>query len=78
MKYDHLVSDDLYYWLKYVDRDENYFWNMADKFRVSRTWSIKEGNWFKINLDGSISSYGKVHLTSDQINFLIQEKNNLN
>jgi N-acetyl sugar amidotransferase len=76
MKYDHVVSDDLYYWLKYVGRDENYFWNTADKFRDTRTWSIKKGNWVKTNLDGSITSYGKVHLTSVEIDLFNKKKNN--
>jgi hypothetical protein len=74
MKYDHIVSDDLHYWLKYIGRDENYFWRTADKFRDTRTWSIKEGNWIKENVDGSISSYGKVHLTSDEINLFNKKK----
>jgi N-acetyl sugar amidotransferase len=68
MKYDHVVSDDLHYWLKYIGRDENYFWRIADKFRDPKVWTIKEGNWIKQNVDGSISSYGKVHLTSEEIN----------
>lgn len=76
MKYDHVVSDDLYYWLKYIGRDENYFWRTADKFRDPRAWTIKEGNWIKENVDGSISSYGKVHLTSDEIDLFKKKKNN--
>jgi len=76
MKYDHVVSDDLYYWLKYIDRDEDYFWRTADKFRDPRTWSIKEGNWIKKNVDGSISSYGKVHLTSNEIELFNKKKIN--
>ena len=67
MKYDHVVSDDLNYWLKYIDRDENYFWSVADKFRDPRVWSIKDRNWIKKNVDGSISSYGKVYLTLEEI-----------
>jgi N-acetyl sugar amidotransferase len=74
MKYDHIVSDDLHYWLKYIGRDENYFWRTADKFRDPRVWTIKDGNWIKENVDGSISSYGKVYLTSDDINLFNKKK----
>jgi N-acetyl sugar amidotransferase len=76
MKYDHVVSDDLSYWLKYIDRDENYFWSVADKFRDPRVWSIEDRNWIKKNVDGSNSSYGKVHLTSEEI--LLFNKRKLN
>ena len=34
-KYDHVVSDDLEYWLDYIGKDYEYFWNIADTFRDS-------------------------------------------
>ena len=33
LKYDHVVSSDLYYWLKYVDMSEDEFWKIANSFR---------------------------------------------
>jgi N-acetyl sugar amidotransferase len=77
MKYDHVVSDDLDYWLKYVGKDKNYFWKIADTFRDSRVWTIQKGNWIKQNLDGSISEYGKVHLTNEEIDFFNKKKSKL-
>ena len=75
MKYDHVVSDDLDYWLKYVGKDKNYFWKIADTFRDPRVWTIQKGKWIKQNVDGSISEYGKVHLTNEQIDFFNKRKN---
>lgn len=61
-KYDHVVSDDLQYWLEYVDMSEEEFWQTADKFRDPRVWWIENGKWFKDNIWGGSSSYGDVHL----------------
>jgi hypothetical protein len=66
-KYDHVVSDDLYEWLEYVNRDKSYFWKIADKFRDPRVWRIKNGEWYKDNVWGGESSYGEVHLTQQEI-----------
>jgi N-acetyl sugar amidotransferase len=64
-KYDHIVSSDLEYWLRYVDMTENEFWETADSFRDPRVWWIKNGEWWKDNIWGSPSSYGDVHLKRD-------------
>jgi N-acetyl sugar amidotransferase len=61
-KYDHVVSSDLYYWLDYVDMTEQEFWEIADTFRDPRVWWIENGEWWKDNIWGTPSSYGKVHL----------------
>ena len=61
-KYDHVVSDDLYYWLEYVDMEEEEFWMTADTFRDPRVWWIQDGEWWKDNIWGEPSSYGKIHL----------------
>ncbi len=65
-KYDHVVSSDLQYWLKYVDMTETEFWETADTFRDPRIWWIENGEWWKDNVWGQPSSYGKVHLPKDQ------------
>ncbi len=61
-KYDHVVSEDLEYWLKYVDLSEEEFWKTADKFRDPRVWWIQDGEWWKDNIWGQASSYGKSYL----------------
>jgi N-acetyl sugar amidotransferase len=61
-KYDHVVSEDLYYWLEYVDMGEEEFWMTADTFRDPRVWWIQDGEWWKDNIWGEPSSYGKIHL----------------
>jgi N-acetyl sugar amidotransferase len=74
-KYDHVVSDDLYYWLEYVGKDEDYFWQIADTFRDPRVWRIEKNNWVKDNIWGEPSSYGKVRLSSTKIeNFNLKKK----
>ena len=70
-KYDHVVSDDLYYWLDYVEMSEEEFWKTADTFRDPRVWWIQNGEWWKDNIWGGSSSYGKVHLDGNlQTKFL--------
>jgi hypothetical protein len=64
-KYDHVVSDDLDYWLKYVGMSEDEFWMTADKFRDPRVWWIQNNQWWKENIWGGSSSYGKVHLDDE-------------
>ena len=63
-KYDHVVSDDLEYWLEYVGMKHDEFWETADSFRDPRVWRIENNEWVKDNIWGESSSYGKVHLNS--------------
>lgn len=50
-KYDHVVSDDLYYWLEYIERGEDWFWDIANRFRDSRVWRRDvDGRWEKDNI----------------------------
>lgn len=73
-KYDHVISSDLYHWLDYVDMTEQEFWNIADTFRDPRVWWIKDGLWWKADAWGGCSSYGKVHLsTEDQKRYIHDE-----
>lgn len=65
-KYDHVVSSDLEYWLKYVEMTIEEFWQTADKFRDPRVWWIQNGEWWKDNISGGPSSYGKVHLPENE------------
>lgn len=64
-KYDHVVSQDLYYWLDYVDMSEDEFWATADRFRHPRVWWIQDGCWWKDNIWGQPSNYGPVHLVPE-------------
>ena len=65
-KYDHVVSDDLQYWLQYVDMSEEEFWRTADKFRDPRVWWIENGQWHKDNIWGGSSAYGAAHLSQQE------------
>lgn len=65
LKYDHVVSKDLYYWLGYVDMSEDEFWEIADTFRDPRVWSIKNDQWLKTDIDGVDRTYGEVHLPEE-------------
>lgn len=59
-KYDSNRPKDLDRWLKYVNISE-YEWDMhCDTLRDPRVWWIEKGRWFKDNLWGIPSSYGKV------------------
>ncbi len=50
-KYDHVRSSDLYHWLEYVDRSEEWFDEIADSFRSPKVWvRDNEGNWHKRNI----------------------------
>ena len=66
-QYDHVVSEDLQYWLNYVDMSEGEFWSIADTFRDSRVWDIQDGQWWKDDIWGGRSSYGPVHLSEEEI-----------
>ena len=65
-KYDHVVSSDLYYWLNYVDMKEKEFWQIADTFPDPRVWWIQNGKWWKNNIWGGSSEYGKVYLSKEK------------
>lgn len=50
-KHDHVVSEDLYYWLDYVGMREEEFWRIADGFRDKRVWrKTAAGTWEKDNI----------------------------
>ncbi len=50
-KYDHVRSSDLYHWLKYVDRSEEWFDTIADTFRSPKVWVRDHaGGWHKRNI----------------------------
>ena len=66
-KYDHVVSNDLFHWLDYVQLTEDEFWETADKFRDPRVWWIKDNQWWKHDLWGGMSAYGEVRLTPRQV-----------
>jgi hypothetical protein len=65
-KMDPIKSKDLYRWLIYVGWTEKEFDRVADTFRDPRVWWIKNGEWWKDNLWGKPSSYGKVFLTLEE------------
>ena len=49
--YDHVKSSDLYHWLNYVDRDEQWFTEVADSFRSPLVWKQDSKNeWRKRNI----------------------------
>jgi N-acetyl sugar amidotransferase len=60
--YDHVKPSDLYPWLERVGMTEEEFDTIADTFRNPRIWSIKDGEWWKDNICGKPSSYGKAHI----------------
>lgn len=64
-KYDHVISDDLQFWLKYVEMSEKEFWEVADSFRDPRVWWIENNEWHKENIWGGSSSYGPVRLQKE-------------
>ncbi|MBU1013785.1 MAG: N-acetyl sugar amidotransferase [Bacteroidetes bacterium] len=62
-KYDHVKPrKDLERWLKYVDMTEAEFDTIADGFRDPRVWWIQDDQWWKQNIWGVPSSFGKVNL----------------
>jgi N-acetyl sugar amidotransferase len=63
-EYDHVKPyRDLNRWLEYVDMSEDEFDLIADSFRNPRVWWIKDGLWWKKDVWGGESSYGKVSLS---------------
>lgn len=74
-KYDHVISDDLSYWLDYVSMKEEEFWKTADTFRDPRVWWIKNKEWYKYTLRGKPQAFGPVYLNKDQVdNFEKRQK----
>jgi N-acetyl sugar amidotransferase len=73
-KYDHVVSNDLYYWLDYVNMKEEEFWKIADTFRDPKVWWIRDGKWWKENIWGEPSPFGSVNLNSSQIKVFNQNR----
>jgi N-acetyl sugar amidotransferase len=63
---DHLKPRDLIRWYEYAGVTEAEFDAIADTFRDPRVWWIENGEWFKMNINGKPSSYGKVHLPKEQ------------
>jgi N-acetyl sugar amidotransferase len=61
-KYDHVISSDLNYWLKYVGMKETEFWEISDTFRDPKVWWIEDGKWYKENIWKVKSAYGEVRL----------------
>lgn len=50
-KYDHVRSSDLYFWLDYVGRTEEWFDKIADTFRSPKVWVQDDrGAWHKRNI----------------------------
>ena len=70
-KYDSVIPSDLYHWLEYVEMTEADFWKKADSFRDPRVWWIENGLWWKDNIWGGSSDYGRVNLsTEEQMNYI--------
>lgn len=66
-KYDHIIPRKSFdYFLDMTGMTEEEFWPVADTFRDPRVWWIKDGEWWKDNIWGGSSSYGKVHLPKDK------------
>lgn len=60
-QYDHVKPRrDLERWLAYVDMSEDEFDRIADTFRNPRVWWIEDDQWWKDNVWGEPSAYGKV------------------
>lgn len=49
-KYDHVIPNDLEYWLNYVNMEIDEFWEIANSFRDSRVWRYENGKWLKDNI----------------------------
>ena len=66
-QYDHVKSrKDLERWLKYVKISERKFDEIADSFRDPRVWSIVDEEWYKMDVTGEYSSYGRVYLPKEK------------
>ncbi len=72
-KMDSVKPKDIYRWLKYVGWTEEEFDYVADTFRDPRVWWIKKGKWWKNNIWGTPSEYGKVYLKKEEQKKYYQE-----
>lgn len=61
-KMDHIISNDLKRWLKYVNWSEEKFFKVADTFRDPSVWWIKKGYWYKDAVWGKSQKFEKVRL----------------
>ena len=73
-KRDHIKSNDLDRWLEYVSWTEEKFDKVADTFRNPRVWWIKNGEWWKDNVWGEPSSFGKVNLAKEDMHKFYNER----
>ena len=71
---DPIKSKDLKRWLDYTGWTEEDFDHNADTFRDPRVWWIENGLWWKNNLNGKPSSFGKVYLSKDEIEAFIKRQ----
>ena len=62
MEYDHVVSEDLYYWLDYADISEGEFWETADAFRDPSVWWIEDNHWHRHAVNGRVFKDQQVRL----------------
>ena len=60
--------------MRKIHKQEDEFWEIADTFRDPRVWWIKNGEWWKNNLWGEPSSFGKVNLTKEDIHKFYNER----
>ena len=49
-KYDHIIPNDLYHWLDYVEMSEDEFFEIANTFRDKRVWEFTNNEWSKDNI----------------------------
>jgi imidazoleglycerol phosphate synthase cyclase subunit len=61
LQYDHVKPSDLHRWYEYAGISEREFDVIADTFRDPRVWRIRNGKWFKNDVDGVEREYGVVH-----------------
>jgi len=61
LQYDHVKPSDLHRWYEYAGISEREFDVIADTFRDPRVWRIRNGKWFKNDVDGVEREYGAVH-----------------
>lgn len=59
-KHDHVRPRDLDRWLSYVGMTEGEWDMTCDTFRDPRVWWIQDGQWWKDNVWGEPSAYGRV------------------
>jgi len=66
-RYDHVKPRrDLNRWLEYVGMEEEEFDYVCDGFRDPRVWWIENNEWWKQNVWGEPSSYGRVSLRTEE------------